>query len=148
MTRFTRRRRERILLDTGPLYALLDARDQHYANAVSTLERLDEMRAEVLCAYPAALETHRLMLTRSRVDVSRTHELIIEVSGEFPFVMATDEDGQRALRFLLRYDDQKISLTDATIAAMSIRLKASVMTFDRRQGHFRLMGANVLEVGL
>jgi len=55
--------------------------------------------------------------------------------------MPQDVDKQAALAILGRYPDQKITLTDATIAAMASREGAAVLTFDRH--HFGLMGVDV-----
>jgi predicted nucleic acid-binding protein len=55
--------------------------------------------------------------------------------------MPQDADKQAALATLERYPDQKITLADATIAAMASREGAAVLTFDRH--HFLLMGVDV-----
>ncbi len=130
-----------MLLDTGPLYALLDSRDGKHGAAVTILKELEGANAEVSCAYPAALETHRLMLNRERVTVDYAHALIADALEVFPPVLATPEDVDEALESLTRYRDQKITLADATIAAMSRRERQLVVTFDERQRHFQLMGA-------
>lgn len=135
--------RLRVLLDTGPLYALLEDRDGKHGAAVALLETLETEGAEVALAYPAALEAHRLMLTRERVSVSRPHRLITGALEVFSVELPTRDDVIAAQRNLQRYDDQKISLTDATIAAMSQREKMVVATFDEKQRHFELMGASV-----
>lgn len=136
-----------MLLDAGPLYALLDGNDGKHGAAVALLEELEGLNAEVGCAYPAALEAHRLMLTRERVTVDHAHGLIVDALEVFPPVMPTLEDADAALKALERFHDQKISLADATIAAMAKRERKQVVTFDQRQRHFELMGAEVYRGG-
>ena len=130
-------------MDTGPLFALLFTRDGKHRAAVALLERLEAADAEVTLAYPAALEAHRLMLVHPQISTGRAHELIEDALEVFSVMLPTHEDVDAAREDLRRYDDQKISLTDATIAAMSRREKMVVATFDEKQRHFELMGASV-----
>ena len=132
-----------MVLDTGPLYALLDDRDGQHSAAVALLDQLEQQNADITCAYPAALETHRLMLTRERVTVEHAHALIADALEIFTPELPTLEDVDAALGSLRSFADQKISLTDATIAAIALRLRAAVLTFDQKARHFELMGAEV-----
>jgi predicted nucleic acid-binding protein len=56
-----------------------------------------------------------------------------------------EADAEHARASLRRFSDQRISLTDATIAALAVREGAQVATFDLR--HFTLMGAAVYPFG-
>ena len=110
---------------------------------MALLEELEAVDAVVTLAYPAALEAHRLLVTREQVSVSRPHGLIVDALEVFSTVMPTLEDADAASESLRRYRDQKITLTDATVAAMSKREGMVVVTFDEKQRHFELMGAQV-----
>ena len=130
-----------VLLDTGPIYALLDSRDQYHAEALALFGRLEGEGTAVSAAYPALLETHRLLLTRAGSEVIRAHTRIAEVFDLAANQYPVEADGSGARLMLERFSDQCITLTDATIAAMALRLGLLVVTFDQR--HFGLMGAEV-----
>jgi predicted nucleic acid-binding protein len=128
-----------VLLDTGPIYALLDPRDQYHTEARKLFGHLEAEAVPVHLAYPALLETHRLMLRRG--DPSRAHGRVFAIRGRATVYYPVAADGEAAFSSLERFGDQRISLTDATIAAMAVRLGLQVVTFDRR--HFGLMGSEV-----
>ncbi len=134
----------RVLLDTGPIYGLLDDRDQWFARAGKLFEKLEDEGAEVIAAYPAMLEAHRILLTRGRVSVQHIHALLEDAFEIFGVMYPLEADTDAARALLKRFNDQRISLTDATIAAMSVREGMRVATFDAR--HFGLMGATVYEL--
>ena len=150
MTQYPRQRgpsgpvtRRGVLLDTGPIYGLLDARDQYHAEALGLFDRLEAEGTPVNAAYPALLEAHRLLLTRPGSGVERAYTRIFGVFDLAAVQYPVAADGNSARATLERFSDQRISLTDATIAAMAVRLNLQAVTFDRR--HFGLMGAEVLE---
>lgn len=130
-----------VLLDTGPVYGLLDPRDQYHAEAQDIFKHFRAEAVPVHLAYPALLETHRLMLSRG--DPERAHGRILAMRGRVPVSYPIAADGDAATTTLERFNDQRITLTDATIAAMAVRLGLQVVTFDTR--HFGLMGAEVYE---
>ena len=130
-----------MLLDTGPIYGLWDAKDQWHTPANALFERLDDELADIIAPYPALLEAHRLLLSRGRVAVPHLHALIEDAFTSFAVIYPLEVDADAARQSLKRYNDQKISLTDATIAAMTVREGMQVATFDQR--HFGLMGATV-----
>jgi predicted nucleic acid-binding protein len=131
----------RLYLDTAPLYALLESRDQAHNQAFEAFKQATEAGLAILCPYPAALELHRLLVSRKPSLPERAHRSLAAVLSRYSAVMPQEADLQAAIATLRRYPDQKITLADATIAAMASREGAAVLTFDRR--HFRLMGVVV-----
>ena len=132
-----------VLLDTGPIYGLLDSRDQYHADARVLFRQLETEGTPVSVAYPALLEAHRLLLTRPGSGIERAYTRSFGVSDLATVQYPVAADGDSARATLERFSDQRISLTDATIAAMAVRLNLQAVTFDRR--HFGLMGAEVFE---
>lgn len=133
--------RSGVLLDTGPIYGLLDAHDQYHADALKLFGYLEKWGTIVNLAYPALLEAHRLMLVRAGGDVAKAHTRVAALFEMATVLYPVAADGNNAYMTLERMGDQRISLTDATIAAMAVRLDLRALTFDKRR--FELMGAAV-----
>lgn len=126
----------RIFLDTTPLYALLDARDQAHERALAVFGRaVNDM---LICPLPTVLELHGLLVKRKPSDPRSAHETTRDVLKAYPLVFPTQDDTDAAARLLARYSDQRLTLTDALIASMAAREGVRVLTFDER--HFSLMG--------
>lgn len=136
-------RSRRVYLDTTPLYAFLDRRDQAHQSARRVFRQLGSDRLEPVVPYPAMLEMHRLLVTRKPSEPERAHELLEDVLSMFGYELPERSDVEEARKTLQRYRDQKLTVADATIAAMARREGAQVLTFDAR--HFGLMGAEVYE---
>ena len=135
-----------VYLDTGPLKGLLDSGDQEHERAKRLFRAADEAGVHLYSPYPVLLELHRLLLYKKppRSDAtSRAQAVLKDIITAYPILHPKDEDILGALAVLERFTDQKITLTDATVASMALREKAQVMTFDRR--HFGLMGVEVFE---
>ncbi len=128
-------------MDTTPLYSFLDPRDQAHERAKAAFRQLGVDRLEPVVPYPALLEMHRLLVTRKPAETARAHSLLEEVLGMFAYELPTREDVEAARATLRRYPDQRLTMTDGTIAAMAQREGVRVLTFDAR--HFKLMGAAV-----
>ena len=136
----------KLYLNTGPLKGLLDSGDQEHERATKLFRAADEAGAQLYSPYPVLLELHRLLLYKKppRSDaVARAQTVLKYIIAAYPVLHPTEEDILSALATLKRFADQKITLTDATVASMALGKKAKVMTFDRR--HFGLMGIEVFE---
>lgn len=126
----------RVFLDTTPLYALLDARDQAHERALMVFGRA--VNDTLVCPLPTALELHGLLVKRKPSDPGAAHGATRGVLKAYPLVFPTRDDTDAAAGLLARYSDQRLTLTDALIASMAAREGVRVLTFDER--HFSLMG--------
>jgi predicted nucleic acid-binding protein len=122
-----------ILADTGPLYAANDEGDAHHQRALRELKQLAREKRDVLLAYPILLEAHSLLLFR--LGRNAASAWLVEVS-DTALVNPVAADYSRAVMTVQTLTDQRITLTDATLAALAIRLSLEVWTYDH---HFDVM---------
>lgn len=131
----------KVLIDTTPLYALLDRRDQGHERALELFGRA--MRDTLLVPLPTVLELHGLLIRRKPSDPGAAHESLRAVLSSYILRYPTENHVEAARELIGRYGDQKLTLTDALIVSMAASERAQVMTFDAR--HFTLMGATLYE---
>jgi predicted nucleic acid-binding protein len=122
-----------VLADAGPLFAAVDEADEHHLDARRQLDTLDRERRTVVIAYPILLEAYSLVLYR--LGVTAAHKWITLITAA-PLVNPDAEDYGRAVVMVRNFPDQRITLVDATLAALSLRLGLEVWTYDH---HFDVM---------
>jgi predicted nucleic acid-binding protein len=122
-----------VLADSGPLYAAVDEGDEHHFEARRQLDVLERERSNVVIAYPILLETYSLVLYR--LGVVAAHKWIAFFAG-VSFINPDSEDYGRALIIVRNFPDQRLTLVDATVAALAARLGLGVWTYDH---HFDVM---------
>ena len=118
-----------LVLDTGPILALLDAGDPAHETCV---ELVDELREDLVVPSCVLVEidywTHKLL-------GRETWSLFVEdvASGAYRLESLTLDDLQRAAELELEYADLDLSLVDASVVALCERLgERKVATLDRR----------------
>jgi len=127
-----------VLADTGPLYAAVDPDDAHHARAQRELKRLARDKREVILAYPTLLEAYTLVLFR--LGNLAASGWLRDTLGGAALINPTPEDYREAASKLSHLPDQPITLFDATVAVLAIRLQIEVWTYDH---HFDVMHAAV-----
>jgi predicted nucleic acid-binding protein len=125
--------RPAVLADTGPLYAAADPDDAHHKRSRRELRRLADEKQEIMVAYPTLLEAYTLVLFRlGEAAASRWLE---DMSGA-ALVNPSAEDYRRAIVRVQSLKDQAITLFDALVATLAVRLDLEVWTYDH---HFDAM---------
>ncbi|KAF1086125.1 Ribonuclease VapC20 [Sporotomaculum syntrophicum] len=124
---------EKILVDSGAVFALLCRDDQNHLAAVAVLQKMQRQRAlPVLTNYLLA-ETHALLAARLGADAAR----LWLRSNIWPVERAGTADEKRAMEILLSGRGGDCTLVDATSFAVMERLAIStVFTFDLNFAHY------------
>lgn len=128
-----------VLVDTAVIYALADRRDGAHEAARELLKHLLEERAPLLVSLPTVYEAHRLILYR--LGIGAGIRFLTGYRQLYNLVWPTEGQHGQAIQLLQRFEDQKISLTDAVNAVIAQEAKGSVATFDH---HYELMGAHAV----
>lgn len=122
-----------VLADTGPLYAAVDPHDARHKQAIRELSKLGAERHQVVLAYPTLLEAYTMVLYRLGKSVASNW---LSEIGETTMINPTAEDYRDAFARVRVRGDQDITLFDATVAALAIRMGLEVWTYDH---HFDVM---------
>ena len=125
-----------ILVDAGPLVALLDADDQHHAACVATLKSLREPLATV---WPPFTEAMYLLS-----DLPLAQEALWEMleRGAVHLLQLDSRDAPRMRELMRKYANRPMDLADAAILRVAEREGIrKVFTVDRRDfSVYRLHG--------
>lgn len=124
--------KSRVLVDTGPLVAVVDRDDAHHALCV---EFFDLFVGEVIVPAPVLVEVCWLLGRRlgPRVEAA----FLARLSGDDMKVEELhDADYERVARLVDTYADLDLGIVDASVVAVAERLKLDqVATIDRRHFH-------------
>jgi predicted nucleic acid-binding protein len=131
-----------ILVDAGPLVALVDASDQHHEACVRALKKIKEPLATV---WPALTEAMYLL-----ADLPRGQEAVWDMCERgAPRLLPLEEGDIPRIRELMRkYRDRPMDLADAALVRVAERERVrSVFTVDKKDfGVYRAYGRTRLTV--
>lgn len=133
--------KSRVIVDTGPLVALLNRADTHHAWIVQQLH--DIQPPMITCEAVLAESTY---LTRA---VPGARAALIEMLGEgfLSIGMALADHHSAILAMVRRYTDVPMSLADACLVRLAeIYPQSPVLTLDSDFGVYRKNGRQVIEV--
>lgn len=127
-----------VLVDAGPLLALVDRHDEHHDRADGELFVIEERSLRLVVPWTTLLEAYTLVMRR--FGVKRAQTWLAEATAGTSQVSPTREYYERAGELVGRFRDQDITLFDGLLAVLSEDLGLPVWTFDH---HFDVMGARV-----
>ena len=115
-----------ILVDAGPLVALLDASDAHHELCTIAIRSIEE---PLLTVWPALTEAMSLL----RFSLEAQEALFGDIERGTLVIAGLDTDDCRRMRHLMRkYRDLPMDLADAALVAVAERERISrIFTLDR-----------------
>ena len=132
----------RVLVDTGPLVAILSKRDQHHARCIKALQ---EIEPPLLTVWPVMTEA--LWLLRS--SPSAIQGLVKSFDGKRLGLLSMDESSLEWLgRFLGRYRNIGAQLADAALMYLAEHQDfETIFTLDRRDfSVYRMRGSGTVRI--
>lgn len=116
-----------MLIDAGPLVALIHADDRHHKRCTAVLRKLDEPLATV---WPAFTEAMYLLGFSWRAQDALWELIDRDVVG---FLALDDHDNRRARELMKKYRDLPMDLADAALVSVAERDRIPrIFTLDRR----------------
>jgi predicted nucleic acid-binding protein len=116
-----------ILIDAGPLVALIDSADRHHRTCRAVVERLQEPIGSV---WPALTEAMYLLRGSFKAQAALWEML---ERGAVSIVPLTDDDLPRMRELMSKYRDLPMDLADVALVAVAEREKIRrIFTLDRR----------------
>ena len=116
-----------VLVDAGPLIALLDRSDGHHAQAVATFR---EIQVPLLTVWPAFTEA-MYFLSDSWRGQAALWEMV--TSGTLSLAVLDGDDVPRMAALMGKYRDLPMDLADAALVRVAERERIrQVFTFDQR----------------
>jgi uncharacterized protein len=118
-----------LVLDTGPILALLDAGDPAHARSVALVDNLQEDLVVPSCVLVEVDYWTRKLLGSAAWDI-----FVDDItSGAYRLEPLTIDDLRRAADLERQYEDLDLGLVDASVIALCERLdERKVATLDRR----------------
>lgn len=116
-----------VLMDAGPLVALLDKADRHHLLCRRAIEGLDP---EFIAVWPAIAEASHLL---KKVDRGQATLLDLISSRRFKIATLDREDIPRIRELMAKYRDLPMDLADAAIVRVAERERINrVFTIDQK----------------
>jgi predicted nucleic acid-binding protein len=130
-----------ILVDAGPLIAIIDADDRHHKACTAALKKL---RPPLLTVWPAVVEAMYLLENFRAQDA--LWQMILR--GVLVIEPCEQPDLVRARDLMAKYSDLPMDLADATLVAVAERLGCPrVFTLDRKDFRvYRPRGFKTFEI--
>jgi len=122
-----------VLADATALYAAADAGDSLHRRAIQDFGKLKSGGRAIIVAYPTLLETQTLVLKRMGIDAAVRW---MDYMSDAALLNPTPEDYRQAMAKIRVFAGQDISMFDATVAVVALRLGLEVWTYDH---HFDVM---------
>ena len=131
--------KQQVIVDTGPIVALLDRRDRHHAWAVGQFADVEPP----LLTCEAVVSEACFLLDQTRAGSSAVFEMLVRQAMAIRFRLDEQLKEVHALR--VKYADVPMSVADASLVRMAEQLsRSSVLTLDADFRVYRKHGRHVI----
>ena len=128
-----------VVVDTGPIVAMLDADEANHDWVMSQVQRL---RAPLVTC-EAVLTEAAFLMSRAGVDSSIVPQLVTR--GFVTIAKLFDDDAAQIVRLMARYRNVQMSLTDACLVKLVERTpNATLFTLDSDFSIYRQKGRRLI----
>lgn len=128
-----------VVVDTGPIVAMLDADEANHDWVMSQVQRL---RAPLVTC-EAVLTEAAFLMSRAGVDSSIVPQLVMR--GFVTIAKLFDDDAAQIVRLMARYRNVPMSLTDACLVKLVERTpNATLFTLDSDFSIYRQKGRRLI----
>ena len=132
----------RVLVDTGPLVAILSSNDDHHEVCASELHR---MPRPLLTCWPVITEAAWLL----RKSPSAVRQLLSSIEGSFLTLLPlAGTEGSQIAEIMRKYGDLRPQLADAALVYLAKRERIrTIFTLDQRDfSVYRGKGTHAFEI--
>jgi predicted nucleic acid-binding protein len=131
--------RREVILDTGPLVALLDARDRHHGWAVAQWGDIEPP----LLTCESVISEACFLLDQTRAGSAAIFEMLLRQAIALSFHL--EEHLKEVQELRAKYSDVPMSVADASLVRMAERLsRSAVLTLDSDFKVYRKHGRRVI----
>jgi uncharacterized protein len=128
-----------VILDTGPLVALLDARDQHHDWAIAQWSDIEPP----LLTCDSVISEACFLLDQTRAGSSAVFEMLLRKAMALSFRL--DDHLSEVHQLRTRYADVPMSVADASLVRMAEQFgRSSILTLDTDFKIYRKHGRKVI----
>ena len=128
-----------VVVDTGPIVAMLDADEANHGWVMSQMQRL----RPPLATCEAVLTEAAFLMSRAGVDSSIVPQLVTR--GFVTIAKLFDDDAAQIVRLMARYRNVPMSLTDACLVRLVERTpNATLFTLDSDFSIYRQKGRRLI----
>jgi uncharacterized protein len=132
-----------IFIDTGAFIARFIANDQYHQKALKLWEKISKSRRQCFTTNFVVDETLTLLGRRTSYSFAAEKANIIYESKVISILRPSAEDELKAVAFLEKFADQKVSFTDCiSFVLMKNNKLKKAFSFDK---HFQAAGFELLE---
>jgi uncharacterized protein len=116
-----------VLVDTGPLVAILSAQDKHHETCVKAL---GQMSGPLLCCWPVVTEAAWMLRSSPRA----VQRLLAGIDGNFlELLPLAGAEAEGIAAVMKQYEDIRPQLADAALVYLAVREQIeTIFTLDQR----------------